>query len=539
MYAPHGMVASSSEIASRVGADVLKRGGNAVDAAVAVGLALAVTYPTAGNLGGGGFMVVRMADGRAAALDFREMAPARAHRDMYLDPKTKEVLPEASTVGYLAAGVPGTVAGMALARDRYGTRKWADLVEPARKLAVRGFPVSHDLAAELKAHPRLARFAESRRVFQRNGKFYEPGETFRQPDLAATLGRIQRVGPSEFYQGKTARLLAEDMQRHGGLISLEDLKSYRPVVRTPLRGTYRGYEIVTMPPPSSGGIALLEMLNLLEPLGLRAMGHSSSRKYHALVEVMRRAFADRAEHLGDPDFVRVPTAGLTSKRYASDLFKTIDWDRATPSARVKAGAPARYESLQTTHYSVVDRAGNAVSTTYTLNAGYGSGATVTGAGFLLNNEMDDFTSKPGSPNQFGLLQGEANAIQPRKRPLSSMTPTIVLREGKLRFVTGSPGGPTIINTVLQTVINVVDHDMNLQQAVAAPRIHHQWMPDEIRHEPYGLAADVRAALEKMGHRFAPSARYIGDVQTVAVDPKTGWRMGASDPRSPDGGAVGH
>lgn len=538
-YARHGMVASSSDHASRIGADVLKRGGNAVDAAVAVGLAMAVTYPTAGNLGGGGFMLLRMEDGRTAAIDFRETAPAKAHRELYVDPKTGKVREEESTVGYRAAGVPGSAAGFGLALEKFGTRKWSELIEPARQLADRGFPVSYDLAGELKTTSVLGRFPETRRVFQRDGRFYEPGETFRQPDLAATLKRMQERGPREFYEGRTARLLAEDMERNHGLITLEDLKAYRPVVREVLQGSYRGYTILTMPPPSSGGIALLEMLNLLEPLDVKGMGHNSSRKYHALIEVMRRAFADRAEYLGDPDFVKVPVVGLTSKAYAQKLFKTIDFERATPSEKVRGGKPLGYESPQTTHYSVVDRFGNAVSVTYTLNTAYGSGATVKGAGFLLNNEMDDFTSQPGTPNRYGLLQGEANAIAPRKRPLSSMTPTIVLKDGRLRFVTGSPGGPTIINTVLQTVVNVIDHEMNIQQAVGAPRIHHQWMPDEIRHEPYGLAPDVIQALRAKGHRFVPNPRYIGDAQAIAVDPGSGWRMGASDPRSPDGLAVGH
>jgi gamma-glutamyltranspeptidase/glutathione hydrolase len=532
-----GMVASTSAPATRVGAEILKRGGNAVDAAVAVGLALAVTYPSAGNLGGGGFMLVRMADGRSVALDYRETAPAAAGRDLYLDSAGK-IIPEASTVGHRAAGVPGTVAGMALALQRYGTMKWADVVRPARRLAENGFPVGYGLARSLRAERVLARFPESRRIFRRDGLYYTEGESFRQPELARTLRRLEERGPREFYEGETARLLAAEMKAGGGLITLEDLKGYRPVERVPLKGTYRGYEILTMPPPSSGGIALLQMLRMLEPHDLRALGHNSAPRYHLLIEAMRRAFADRAEFLGDPDHVRVPVAGLLAPEYLAVRGRSIRLDRATPSSEIGHGRPAGAESPQTTHFTVVDVHGNAVSNTYTLNGGYGSGVTVRGAGFLLNNEMDDFTSKPGEPNQFGLIQSERNAIAPGKRPLSSMTPTIVLRDGKLSFVLGSPGGPTIINTVLQVLLNVVDHRMNLAQAVHAPRIHHQWLPDEVRHEPFGLAPEVAAALREKGHRLAARPGYLGDVQAVMIEPATGTLLGASDPRSPDGLAVG-
>jgi len=537
--ARHGMVASASEIASRVGVDILKRGGNAVDAAVAVGLALAVTYPVAGNLGGGGFMVIRMSDGRVAAIDYRETAPAKAHRNMYLD-KDGNLIPDASTIGYLAAGVPGTVAGLALALERYGTMKWRDVVEPARKLAAEGFTVSYALARSLRGEADLLkRFPESRRIFLRDERFYEEGETFKQPELAAVFQRLKKRGPSEFYQGRTAQLIAEDMKANGGLITLEDLKSYRPVIRQPLRGTYRGYEIITMPPPSSGGVALLEMLNILEHYNLEAMGHSSSEKYHVMIEAMRRAFADRAEFLGDPDFVKVPVAGLTSKKYAAELMKSIDISQATPSARIGHGQPAAYESEATTHFSVIDRMGNAVANTYTLNGGYGSGVTVPGAGFLLNNEMDDFAAKPGAPNYYGLIQGEANSVQPRKRPLSSMTPTIVLKDGKLYFVIGSPGGPTIINTALQVIVNIIDHKMNIQQAIDAPRLHHQWLPDVVRYEPYGLARDVMDALKAKGHQFTDRPRNMGDAEGIMIEMETGARLGASDPRSADARAIGY
>lgn len=534
----HGMVASSDEYASQVGVEILQRGGNAVDAAVAVGFALAVTHPAAGNLGGGGFMLIRLADGRTVAIDYREVAPAGAHRDLYLD-KDGKIIEDASLLGYRAAGVPGTVAGLHLALEKYGTLKWADVLEPARKLAADGFVVSPALAESLKRADALAQFPESKRIFLRDGKHYEKDEIFRQPELAETLARLQKEGPREFYEGRTARLIAEDMKNNDGLITLDDLKAYRPAVREPLRGTYRGHEIITMPPPSSGGVALLEMLNVLEQYNLTALGHDSPEKCHLLIEAMRRAFADRAEFLGDPDFVKIPVVGLTSKSYAAQLAKGIDLRRATPSAQLRHGAPAAYESPQTTHFSVVDAAGNAVANTYTLNTGYGSCVTVRGAGFLLNNEMDDFTSKPGSPNVFGLIQGERNAIAPRKRPLSSMTPTIVLKDGKLFLVIGTPGGPTIINTVLQTLVNVVDHGMNVRQAIEAPRFHHQWLPDTVAYEASGLPDAARAALESKGHVLGPKPRILGDAQGIMVDPKTGMRYGASDPRGGFGKAVGY
>lgn len=535
--APRGMVSSAEGVASQVGADILAKGGNAVDAAVAVGLALAVTYPAAGNLGGGGFMLLRMNDGRTVAIDYREVAPALAARDLYLD-KSGNLIPKASLVGHRAVGVPGTVAGFALALERYGTMKWADVVEPARRLAAEGFPVSRHLARSLRGEVVLQQFPESKRIFLKEGTFYAAGEKLRQPELAETLHRLKEGGPREFYEGRTAELIAEEMQANGGLVTREDLKGYRAVVREPLRGTYRGCDILTMPPPSSGGIALLEMLNILEGYDLAAMRPASAEWDHLLIEVMRRAFADRAEFPGDPGFVKVPVAGLTSKRYAVELAKTIDLAKATSSAQIGHGHPAGYESPQTTHYSVVDGQGNAVSNTYTLNTGFGSGVTVKGAGFLLNNEMDDFASKPGSPNGFGLIQGEANAVGPRKRPLSSMTPTIVLKDGKLFLVVGSPGGPTIINTVLQVILNVIDHKMQLPQAVAASRLHHQWMPDTISYEPKGLSTDVMEALKARGHAFGKAVS-LGDVQAIAIDPKTGARLGVSDPRSPDGKAVGH
>jgi gamma-glutamyltranspeptidase/glutathione hydrolase len=538
----HGMVSSVSEIASRVGVDVLKRGGNAVDAAVAVGLALAVVWPSAGNIGGGGFMVIRMADGRTTAIDYREMAPAAAHRNVYLDEKG-EYIKESSQYGHRAAGVPGTVAGMALALEKYGRLKWATVIEPARRLAAEGFPVWYQLERSLKgSSTQLSRYPETKRIFLRDGKPYETGEIFRQPELAAVLTRLKSFGPREFYSGRTARLIEAAMKRAAGngtpWMTVEDLKNYRAVERTPLRGNYRGYEVITMPPPSSGGIAMLAMLNILERYDLKGMGAGSSAALHLQVEAMRRAFADRAEFLGDPDFVKVPVAGLTSRGYADRQAATIDPLRATPSSAIGHGDPVPYESEETTHFTVVDGDGNVVSNTYTLNDGYGNKITVEGAGFLLNNEMDDFAPKPGSTNFYGLIQGEANAVAARKRPLSSMTPTIVLRDGQLQFAVGSPGGPTIINTVTQIILNIIDFGMNIQQAIDWPRLHHQWMPDEIRYEPLGINPDTLRRLQEMGHRFATMPRNIGDAEGIMIEEKTRVRLGGSDPRL-DGKSVGY
>jgi gamma-glutamyltranspeptidase/glutathione hydrolase len=549
--ARHGMVASTKQIASQVGVDILKRGGNAVDAAVAIAFALAVTHPVAGNLGGGGFMLVRLRDGRMSAIDYREVAPLAATRDLYLDAEGNLIKGEgSSTVGYRAAGVPGTVAGLEMALKKYGSGKfnWAQLIEPARRLAANGFIVSHSLAESLQRTTRFEEYPDSRRIFLRDGKFYEEGAVFRQPELAATLARLQRGGPREFYQGATAHLIVEDMKRHGGLITLEDLRSYQPKERAPVRGTYRGYEVISMPPPSSGGAVLIEMLNMLEGFDLRALGWSSSDSLHVLAEVMRRAFADRAEYMGDADFVKVPVAGLIDKTYATRLRATIDMKRASKSEDVRAGHPVAEESSDTTHFTVVDKDGNAVANTYTLNDDYGSGVVIKGTGMLINDEMDDFTSKAGVPNAYGLIQGEGNAIGPRKRPLSAMTPTFVLRkDGRLWFTVGSPGGPRIINAVLQVIINVIDFDMNIQQAIDAPRIHHQWLPDELLYEPFGLSADTQRTLEGRGHKltlrpeYKGYARegYMGDVQSIMVEEKTGMRLGASDPRRSEGLPVGY
>ncbi len=529
-HARHGVVASTSPIASRIGVDILKRGGNAVDAAVAVALVLAVTWPSAGNLGGGGFMMVRKKNGDVEAIDYRERAPLAATRDMYLDANGK-VIKDSSTVGYKAVAVPGTIAGLVLAHKRHGTMKWAELVEPARKLATEGFTVNYHLAASLRSKKnmeKLQQFPVSKHIFLRDGKPWQMGERFVQSDLAATLRRIKN-DPRDFYTGETAKMIVADMQKHGGLITVNDLKVYTPTVRKPLRTTYRGYEIVTMPPPSSGGIALIEMLNMLEPMDLKSMGWHSSKYVHTLTEVMRRAYADRATFLGDADYVKVPVAGLTSRQYAEQRAKSIDPAQASNSREVGAGDPAPYESSETTHFTIVDDDGNVVTNTYTLNDSYGSGVTVRGAGILLNDEMDDFTAKPGEPNVYELIQGEANAIQSRKRPLSSMTPTIVLKDGKVQFAVGTPGGPTIINTVLQVLLNIVDFDMNIQEAISAPRFHHQWLPDEIYWEPFEFNQDTRDALERMGHRFREKPGELGDAQGIQID-ASGTRLGASDPR---------
>ncbi|MBI5382696.1 MAG: gamma-glutamyltransferase [Opitutae bacterium] len=555
--ATHGMVASSEAYASEVGAEILRRGGNAVDAAVATGLALAVTYPRAGNLGGGGFMLIHLADGRDVVIDYRETAPAAATANMFLGPDGKALTGTASsTLGWRASGVPGTVAGFALAVKKYGSGKltWAELVEPARRLAAEGHVLSQAAAGDLASYARkLGRFAESKKVFLGDGQPCAAGGRWVQADLGATLARLQEQGPREFYEGETARRIAAAMAQHGGLITAADLKGYVAVERTPLRGTYRGCEIVTVPPPSSGGIALLSMLAMLEPFDLAAIGHNSAAKYHLLNEVMRRAFRDRAEFLGDPDFVTVPVAGLLDRDYLRGRMADFDPQRASVSAGYPAGKPAgasarpaanvgRKESPETTHYSVIDAAGNVVANTYTLNGLFGSGVTVPGTGILLNNEMDDFAVQLGVPNMFGLIQGEANVIAPGKRPLSSMTPTMVFREGKLLLVTGSPGGPTIINTVLQVILNVVDHRMPVTQAVEASRVHHQWLPDVLTYERFGLSADTAALLRAMGHtlkeRDADEGSYQGGAESIARDPATGRWLGAADPRKPDSKAVG-
>jgi gamma-glutamyltranspeptidase/glutathione hydrolase len=540
--AKHGMVASTHRLASEVGVNVLKRGGNAVDASVATALALAVVYPQAGNLGGGGFMMLRV-NNRTTVIDYREVAPQAASRNMFLDAKGMPIKGEgSSTIGYRAVGVPGTVAGLELALKKYGSGKltWTELVEPARKLAQNGFGVSPRLMRTMREESALlGRYPESKRIFLRNGKLFEWGETFRQPQLAATLARLQKVGPREFYTGETARLIAADMKRHKGLITLADLKNYQPKERVPLRGTYRGNTILTMPPPSSGGAVLLQQLNILEGYNLGAMHPLGSQRYHVMVEAMRRGFADRAQWFGDADFVQVPVAQIIGKSYATQRRATIDLERASSSDVIKAGDLGLSEKNETTHFTVVDAAGNVVSNTYTLNGWFGSGVTATGTGVLLNNEMDDFAAKPGTANMFGIIQGERNAVQPRKRPLSSMTPTLIFdKQNRFWFAIGSPGGPTIINTVMQVLSNVVDYNMNLQEAIDTPRIHHQWKPDEIIYEPRGLSDDTLRALAAKGHKWTSKPRFIGDAQGIMIEAKTGMRLGASDPRQ-EGVAIGY
>lgn len=542
--ARHGIVASTNEVASRVGVDIMKRGGNAIDAAIAVAFALAVTHPAAGNLGGGGFMMIRLKDGRTTAIDYREMAPAAAHRNIYLDADGNVIKGEGGPIeGYRAPGVPGTVRGMELALRKYGSRRlsWAQLIEPARRLAANGFTVTNGLARGLRGNREyLSKYPETKRIYLNNGKFYNEGDVFVQPDLGATFARLQRGGPNEFYEGQTAQLIVADMQRNNGLLTMNDMRGYVAKERTPVRGNYRGYEIISMPPPSSGGAVLIEMLNILEGYELGKMDWASSDRYHLMTEAMRRAFADRAEYMGDTDFVKVPIAGLIDKKYAAQLRRTISTERASTSEQVRAGKPAGYESDETTHFTVVDAEGNAVANTYTLNNSYGSAVVAKGTGIIMNDEMDDFAAKPGTPNMFGLIQGERNAVAPRKRPLSAMTPTFVLRkDGSLWFTVGSPGGPTIINTVLDVITNVIDYGMNIQHAIDAPRIHHQWLPDELVYEPYGLAGDTQSALAARGHKLVDKPRYLGDCEGIMIEEKTGVRLGATDPRRSDGLAVGY
>ena len=534
--ARQAMVVSTRDEATRAGLDILRDGGNAVDAAVAVGFALAVTHPSAGNLGGGGFMLIRFADGRSTFLDFRERAPSAAHRDMYLDKDGNPT--DDDQVGYRASGVPGSARGFELALRKYGTKPWAQVLRPAIELAERGFEVTYLLSEALRGNKKLAQFAESRRIFQRGGRYYDMGETFRQPDLHQTLVRIAKGGADEFYKGKTARLIAADMQKNGGTIALEDLAAYKPVERNTLSGRYGDYELVSPPPPSSGGVGVIQMLNMLDGSGYERSGPGSAAAIHYVAETMRRFFADRAQYFGDPDFVEIPVKRLISKHYARARRTSIHLGRAgtsDPAATDATGYGLGGESTETTHFSVVDKEGNAVAVTYTLNGSYGSGVTAKGTGVLLNNEMNDFSAKPGAPNNAGLLTSEQNAIAPGKRPLSSMTPTIVTRDGKLFLVVGSPGGPTIISTVLQVITNVVDFGMDLRQAVDFPRFHHQWMPDELRLERHGTSSDTVERLRQRGHRLKFVEKQ-GRVMAIQVGEK--WLLGAADARS-EGSARGY
>jgi gamma-glutamyltranspeptidase/glutathione hydrolase len=552
LFPSHGskaMVATVHPEASRAGVAILQQGGNAVDAAVAIGFALTVVHPQAGNIGGGGFMLLRRADGDLHFVDYREKAPAKATEDMYLDSQGN-VVPELSTVGYKAISVPGSVAGLAYAQKQWGKLSLQQVMEPAIRLARDGYVLGYNDAMSLRDR-HLATFPESRRIFQRDGNYYQPGETFKQPDLARTLERIS-ANPDDFYHGSLARELAAAIQKGGGLVTADDLARYEVKERPPIKGTYRGFEIISAPPPSSGGIALIESLNILEGYDLAKAGNRSAESVHLTVEAFRRAFFDRAEFLGDPDFAKIPVAQLIDKRYAEAWRETIEPKRATPSSTVRrpsifskldeyAASHAQPQSVRepehTTHYSVVDPEGNAVSVTTTLNDNFGSRVTADGLGFLLNDEMDDFASKQGVPNAYGLIQGPANAIGPNKRPLSAMTPTIVMKDGKLFLVLGSPGGPTIITTVANVLMGVVDYGLNIQEAVNAPRFHNQWVPDQIKTESIGFSPDTIRLLEKMEYKIDADREFWGDAECIAIDLKTGERLGASDGRN-DGKAIG-
>jgi len=536
LRAGQGLVVSASAIASEAGAAVLRAGGNAVDAAIATGLALAVTYPAAGNIGGGGFMVIRFADGRTTAFDFREKAPLAAHATMFLD-SAGEYSSRIHHYSHLAVGVPGTVAGFALAHERYGSAAWTSLVEPAVELARDGFDLPPGLARSLAGSLRgFQAYPATVAAFSKDGQPYAEGERFRQPDLARTLERIRERGRDGFYLGETAALLAAEMRRGGGMITEADLAAYEAQERSPIHGTYRGYDLYSMPPPSSGGVALVQMLNILEGFDLAALGHNSPAYVHHLVEAMRLAFRDRARHLADPDFAEVPVARLTSKEYAAELRSTIDTRQAATSS--PSDLELAYESLETTHYSVVDGDGMAVSVTYTLEAGYGSRIVVPGAGFLLNNEMGDFNPRAGLTTETGLIGTEPNLVRPGQRMLSSMTPSILAKDGNLVAVFGSPGGRTIINTVLQVALNLIDFEMSVEDAVAAPRLHHQWLPDRVSIETDGVTEAGQASLEAMGHTVRVGGRQ-GAVHAIRIDPRTGHRIGAADPRDLDAGAAGH
>jgi gamma-glutamyltranspeptidase / glutathione hydrolase len=555
VHAQHGMVVSTNELAAQAGVEIMKAGGNAIDAAVATGFALAVVLPGAGNIGGGGFMLVRMADGKTHFLDYREKAPAAATRGMYLDAQGN-VIEGASEIGYKSIGVPGSVAGMVYAEKKWGKLTLKQVMAPAIRLAREGHPLTWGEAEELHDE-NLAKFPESRRVFQRSGDYYKPGEVFRQPDLARTLERIAE-NPDDFYHGSLARELAAAMQKSGGLITADDLARYEVKEREPIRGTYRGYEVISSPPPSSGGTVLMESLNILEGYNLAAMGDRSSQSIHYTTEAFRRAFFDRAEFMGDPDFSKIPVAQLIDKKYAVAWRESIVPDHASPSKELKRPAvfseleqyaaahpPAtpQHESNHTTHYSVMDADGNAVAVTTTINDWFGSRVTADHLGFLLNDEMDDFSAKPGTPNADGLIQGAANAIGPGKRPLSSMTPTIVVHDGKTVMVLGSPGSSKIITTVANVLMGVVDYGMNIQEAVNAPRFHNQWLPDVLNVEKW-FSPDTVSALRQMGYEIqtglykGDTYGYWSDGECIAVDEKSGDRLGATDGRG-NGKAVGY
>ena len=536
VVANNGMVATEQELASRIGLDILKAGGNAVDAAVGIGFALAVALPNAGNLGGGGFMMVHDAKtGKSVALDFREVAPLKATRNMYLDDKGN-VINGKSLYTHYAVGVPGTVAGMEHALKKWGTMPLDKVIAPSIALAEKGFPVSETLAKILRQEQKnMGKWPATTEIFWKDGAPLKRGDLLVQKDLAQSMRLIAQQGAKAFYEGAIAQKIAAEMAPHAGAVTLQDLREYKVAEREPVRGTYRGYEVVTMPPPSSGGTHLVQILNMLEQWPLAQWGQNSAQTLHHMAESSKLAYADRSEYLGDPDFVKIPLKGLTSKRYAESLAKSIDPNRARPAKEIKPGQPQPYESDQTTHYSVVDKAGNAVAVTYTLNTNFGSGIVAKGTGILLNNEMDDFAAKPGVANAYGLVGGDANAVAAKKRPLSSMTPTLVLKDGKPTLVTGSPGGARIITTVLQTVVNTIDFANNPAEAAATPRIHHQWTPDELRVEK-GLSPDTLALLKQRGHNIAVKPS-MGRTQTIQI--RNGQLYGYSDPRNPDGQTLGY
>lgn len=533
----NGMVVSASELASKVGVDILKKGGNAVDASVAVGFALAVTYPAAGNIGGGGFMVIRLIDGTTTSIDYREKAPASTHPDIYLD-EYGNPLPEKSAAGVTSAGVPGSVAGLIYALEKYGTMSLEEVIQPAIDLAINGFELEYRMAESFRSTlESFRKYESSLKIFSKNNLPFEAGDLFIQKDLGRTLGLIKDLGRDGFYKGEVADLIVKQMNEMDGWITHDDLENYQPAERVPITGSYRGYDIISMGPPSAGGILLVQVLNILENLKFERSKWGSSSYVHYLVEVLKYAYADRSKHIGDPDFYNVPKDELISKDYAKEIFKQIS-DKAIPSELI---APADFfswnESEETTHYSVIDKFGNAVSTTTTINSGYGSKIVVEGAGFLLNNEMDDFSIQPGIPNQFGLTGGEANKVEPNKRMVSSMTPTIILKDDRPYLIVGSPGGSTIMTVVLQVVLNVLDFNMNIQRANDAPRIHHQWLPDRIDYEPYGLTEDVINNLTERGHNIGVE-RVLGRMDAILIDQRTGVYYGATDKRG-YGAAVGY
>lgn len=537
VWAKHGMVASQETLASRTGVEILKQGGNAVDAAVAVAFSLAVTLPRAGNIGGGGFMLVHIAkENKTIAIDYREMAPSKAKKNIFLD-ENGDAVEKLSREHGLAVGVPGTVMGMSLALEKYGTMTLAQVTAPAIKMAQEGISITPDLAQSLAGlKRRMAQWPTTAAIFYKaDGSDYQVDDILKQPELAHSLSLIAEKGTKGFYEGETATKLINAVKDAGGIMTLDDLKNYKVVEREPVRGEYRGYEVVSMPPPSSGGVHIIEMLNVLQQFPINKLGHNTAQTIHLMAETMKYAYSDRSEYLGDPDFYKVPVTALTSKDYAHKIASQIAMNKATPSAEIKPGKLAPYESDQTTHFSVVDKWGNAVSNTYTLNFSYGSGLVAKGTGILLNNEMDDFSAKPGVPNGYGLVGGDANAVEGNKRPLSSMSPTIVMKDGKPFLVTGSPGGSRIITTTLQIIMNVIDHGLNIAEASNAARVHHQWQPDELRVES-SFNRDTISLLEAKGHKVKVQSA-MGSTQSIMVTEQ--GIFGASDPRHSGSEAIGY